>query len=93
MMRAAALAAPLLLLPAAVETPFLDRAGRSSALGSGPAGVKLRPDEVGRAIVTALRRTPADLYVPGWNRVFAWLDLVFPGISDRIMNALFRYPR
>ena len=82
-----------LLLPAAVETPFLDRAGRSSALGSGPAGVKLRPDEVGRAIVTALRRNPADLYVPGWNRVFAWLDLVFPGISDRILNALFRYPR
>lgn len=81
-----------LLLPAAVETPFLDRAGRSRALGSGAAGVKLQPDQVARAIVTALRRHPADLYVPGWNRVFAWLNLVLPGISDRVLNALFRYP-
>lgn len=81
-----------LLLPAAVETPFLDRAGRSRALGQGPGGILLRPERVGEAIVRALRRNPADLYVPATNRFFAWLDLVFPGISDRIMNALFRYP-
>lgn len=82
-----------LLLPAAVDTTFVDRAGRARALGAGPAGVLLRPERVGEAVVTALRRHPPDLYVPAWNRPFAWLDLVFPGISDRVLNALFRYPR
>lgn len=81
-----------LLLPAAVETPFLDRAGRSRALGTGPAGTVLRPEQVADALLHALRRNPADRYVPSWNRPFAWFSLTFPGISDRVMNALFRYP-
>jgi short-subunit dehydrogenase len=81
-----------LLLPAAVETPFLERAGRARALGMGPAGVVLRPDQVAAAIVGALRRGPADVYVPFWTRGLAWLNLVLPGISDRLVNALFRYP-
>ena len=81
-----------LLLPAAVETPFLDRAGRERALGSGPAGTILRPERVAAALVQALRQNPPDLYVPSWNRAFAWVNLMFPGISDRVMNALFRYP-
>jgi NAD(P)-dependent dehydrogenase (short-subunit alcohol dehydrogenase family) len=82
-----------LLLPTAVETPFLDRAGRDRSLGAGPAGVLLRPEQVGSAIVSALRHNPPDLYVPFWQRGFAWINLMAPGISDRVMNALFRYPR
>lgn len=81
-----------LLLPAAVETPFLERADRARALGIGPAGTVLRPEQVADALLRALRRNPPDLYVPSWNRVFAWFDVIFPGISDRVMNALFRYP-
>lgn len=81
-----------LLLPAAVETPFVDRAGRARALGTGPAGTMLRPEQVADALVGALRRNPPDRYVPSWNRAFAWVNLIFPGISDRVMNALFRYP-
>jgi len=81
-----------LLLPAAVETPFVDRAGRARALGSGPAGVMLRPEQVADAILRALRHHPPDLYVPARNRFLGWVNLIFPGISDRVMNALFRYP-
>ena len=81
-----------LLLPAAVETPFLERADRARALGAGPSGIVLRPEQVGAAVLHALRRNPPDLYVPGTNRLFAFFDVAFPGISDRIMNALFRYP-
>jgi len=81
-----------LFLPAAVETPFVDRAGRSRALGKGPAGVMLRPEQVAGGILSALRRRPPDQYVPFWNRFFAWSNIVLPGISDRILNALFRYP-
>jgi uncharacterized protein len=81
-----------LLLPAAVETPFLERANRARALGTGPSGTLLRPEQVADALLRALRRNPPDLYVPFWNRSFAWVDVIFPGISDRVMNALFRYP-
>jgi short-subunit dehydrogenase len=81
-----------LLLPAAVETPFVDRAGRVRALGIGPAGTILRPERVADALLHALRRHPPEVYVPSWNRLFAWVDVMFPGISDRVMNALFRYP-
>ena len=82
-----------LYLPAAVETPLLDRAPRDRALGLGPAGVVLRPEEAAAAIVRSLKRHPADVYSPFWNRWLAWLNLVAPALSDRILNALFRYPR
>ena len=82
-----------LYLPAAVETPLLERAPRDRALGLGPAGVVLRPEEAAAAIVRSLKRHPADLYSPFWNRWLAWLNLVAPAFSDRILNALFRYPR
>jgi len=81
-----------LLQPAAVETPFLERAGRSRALGMGPTAVVLRPERVAAAIVSALRRHPADVFIPFWSRGLAWLNLILPGISDRLVNALFRYP-
>lgn len=82
-----------LLLPAAVETPLLDRAPRDRALGVGPAGVVLRPEQVAAAIVRALVRHPADVYIPFWNRWLAWLNLGAPALSDRIVTALFRYPK
>jgi short-subunit dehydrogenase len=82
-----------LYLPAAVETPLLDKAPRDRALGMGPAGVVLRPEEVAAAIVRSLKRNPADVYTPFWNRWLAWLNLIAPAFSDRILNALFRYPR
>jgi len=82
-----------LYLPAAVETPLLDRAPRERALGVGPAGVVLRPEEAAAAIVRSLKRHPADVYSPFWNRWLAWLNLIAPAFSDRVLNALFRYPR
>ncbi|HKQ18364.1 MAG TPA: SDR family oxidoreductase [Candidatus Eisenbacteria bacterium] len=82
-----------LYMPAAVETPLLDRAPRDRALGVGPAGVVLRPEEVAAAIVRALKWHPADVYTPFWNRWLAWLNLIAPAFSDRVLNALFRYPR
>ena len=82
-----------LLLPAAVETPFLDRAGRSRALGAGPAGTLLRAEEVASGIERALRRHPAEIYLPGRNHALALLNVALPGLSDRIVTALFRYSR
>ena len=82
-----------LLLPAAVETGFIDKAGRDRALGLGPAGTILRPEQVAAGIERALRSHPPQIYLPARNRVLAMLNSALPGFSDRIVNALFRYPR
>jgi len=81
-----------LVLPAAVETEFLDRLGRERALGIGPAGTILQPDVVARAILSVLQRPRAELYVPWWNRWLSLFNAVAPRLSDRIVTALFRYP-
>ena len=81
-----------LVLPAAVETEFLDRLDRSRALGWGPAGTVLKPEEVARAIVGALRRPRPEIYVPRRNRWIGLLNASTPSLADRILNRLFRYP-
>jgi len=81
-----------LVLPAAVETEFLARLDRSRALGWGPAGTVLSPEEVARAIVGALRRPRPEIYVPRRNRWIGLLNVATPSLADRIVNRLFRYP-
>jgi hypothetical protein len=78
------------VLPAAVHGEFLDRLGRDLALGAGPAGVVLRPEQVAGAIAGALERPRPEIYIPWWNRWLAALDAVLPGISDHVVLALYR---
>jgi short-subunit dehydrogenase len=79
------------ILPAAVETRFLEKAGRDRALGRGLAGIVLPPERVGAAVVRALERHPAEIYLPSGHRLLAILDVAFPGLSDRILRGLMRY--
>ena len=74
----------VLLLPAAVETEFLDRLGRDRALGAGPAGTVLAPSSIARAIVGALRKPRPEIYIPWWNRWLGVLNAMMPALSDRI---------
>jgi hypothetical protein len=78
------------VLPAAVNGEFLDRLGRAIALGTGPAGVVLEPEQVARGIASVLRRPRPEIYIPWWNRWLAVVDVTFPGLSDRIVLALYR---
>ena len=80
------------VIPAAVETRFLDKAGRNRALGRGPAGIVLDPATVGAAILRALERHPAEIYLPRTHRFLAVLNAAFPRLSDRILKGLMRYP-
>ncbi|HMI30458.1 MAG TPA: SDR family oxidoreductase [Candidatus Limnocylindrales bacterium] len=82
----------VLVIPAAVETEFLAGLDRGRALGLGPAGTVLKPDEVARAIVDALRRPRPEVYIPRRNRWMGLLNAVSPRLADRIVNRLFRYP-
>ena len=81
-----------LVIPAAVETEFLARLDRGRALGIGPAGTILKPEEVARAIVGALERPRPEIYIPRRNRWLALLNVAAPRLADRIVNRLFRYP-
>jgi len=81
-----------LVIPAAVETEFLARLDRSRALGLGPAGTILKPEEVARAIVGALERPRPEIYIPRRNRWLALLNFAAPRLADQIINRLFRYP-
>ena len=81
-----------LVIPAAVETEFLARLDRGRALGVGPAGTILKPEEVARAIVGALERPRPEIYIPRRNQWLALLNVVAPQLADRIVNRLFRYP-
>jgi len=82
----------VLVIPAAVETEFLAGLDRGRALGLGPAGTVLKPEEVARAIVDALRRPRPEVYIPRRNRWMGLLNAVSPRLADRIVNRLFRYP-
>ena len=82
----------VLVLPAAVETEFLARLDRGRALGMGPAGTVLKPEEVARAIVDALRRPRPEVFIPRRNRWIGLLNVLYPRLADRIVNRLFRYP-
>ncbi len=81
-----------LVLPAAVETEFLARLDRGRALGLGPAGTVLTPEEVARAIVGALERPRPEIYIPRRNRWIGLLNVAAPRLADKIVNRLFRYP-
>ncbi len=81
-----------LVIPAAVETEFLARLDRGRALGLGPAGTVLKPEEVARAIVGALKRPRPEIFIPRRNRWIGLLNVMAPRLADRIVNRLFRYP-
>jgi NAD(P)-dependent dehydrogenase (short-subunit alcohol dehydrogenase family) len=81
------------IVPAAVNGAFLDRLGRGLALGTGPAGVVLRPEAVADGIARVLRRPRPDLYLPWWHRWLAALDVALPGLSDGIISRLYRSAR
>lgn len=82
----------VLVIPQAVETEFLGRLGRARALGSGPAGTVVTPDAVARAIVAAIRRPRPEIFLPAYSRWLAVMNVMWPALSDRILNRLFRYP-
>jgi short-subunit dehydrogenase len=77
------------LMPAAVAGKFLDDLDRALALGRGPAGVVLTPEQVARGIADGLRRPRPEIYLPRWHRFFATVDVAFPGLMDRAMRVLY----
>src|SRR5262249_8697173 len=43
---------------------------------------KARPEMVARAIADAIERPRREVFVPGYYRLFVWLDRLLPGLVD-----------
>ena len=80
------------VIPAAVRGEFLEGLGGRHALGKGPAGTVLEPEDVARAIRSILLRPRPEIYLPHRNRWLGIINVVWPRLSDRIVNRLYRYP-
>ena len=76
------------IVPGVIDTPFFGRRGR-------PYGRKrpapLPAERVAGAVVSALERERAIVYVPGWMRVPAWIHGAAPG-AFRTLAARFGDP-
>jgi len=53
---------------------------------------KARPETVARAIADAIERPRREVFVPGYYRLFVWLDRLLPGLIDIVLRQR-RLPR
>jgi short-subunit dehydrogenase len=69
------------VIPGAVDTPFFDRRG---APYTRRRPTPIPAERVARAIVRAVEREPAEVYVPGWLELPARLKGAAPGVFRRL---------
>ena len=73
--------------PAAIDTPFFERAkAKLGVQGAAPPPV-YRPEDVARAILYAAEYPSRDLYVGGSGRFFAALNAIAPNVVDKLVAA------
>ncbi len=65
------------VFPGVIDTPFFDRRG-APYQRTRPAPIS--PERVARAILTAVRRNRAEVFVPAWMRYAAWIHGAAPGL-------------
>lgn len=65
------------VLPGVIDTPFFDRRGVPYQRTH---PVPIPPERVARAILTAIERNRAEVFVPAWMRLPAWIRGTAPGI-------------
>ncbi len=71
------------VFPGRVDTPLIERLWVPAVQAKMPA------DAVAAAVVSAIRRPRREIYLPALSgRVFSWLGLVAPGLSDRAARLL-----
>jgi short-subunit dehydrogenase len=71
------------VLPGVIDTPFFERRGVPYQR-TRPAPIP--PERVARAVLKAVHRDHAEVFVPGWLRLPAWLHGAAPGVF-RSMSA------
>jgi len=79
--------------PGGVKTDFAHHAGIQRKTGfTTPARLRLRPEQVAQAVVDVVRRPRPTVILPPPMAVVAWLNFLFPGIVDWIIEQRFTRP-
>ena len=78
------------IYPGAVNTEFKQHAGIDRKTGrTTPASLQLQPGDVARAVLSVVRRPRRELIIPWQMRLTVWMNILFPGIVDRIIESRF----
>ena len=78
------------IYPGAVNTEFKQHAGIDRKTGrTTPASLQLQPRDVARAVLSVVRRPRRELIIPWQMRLTVWMNILFPGIVDRIIESRF----
>jgi len=76
--------------PGAVNTEFKQYAGIKRKTGrTTPDSLLLEPEEVARAVLRVVRHPRRDLIIPWQMRLTVWMNILFPGLVDRIIENRF----
>jgi hypothetical protein len=78
------------IYPGAVNTEFKQHAGIDRKTGqTTPASLRLEPEDVARAVLSVVRRPRRELIIPWQMRLTVWMNILFPGIVDRLIESRF----
>ena len=78
------------IYPGAVKTEFKQHAGINRKTGrTTPKTLLLESEEVAQAVLDVVRRPRRALIIPWQMRFTVWLNMLFPGIVDRIIERNF----
>jgi hypothetical protein len=78
------------IYPGAVNTEFKQHAGIDRKTGrTTPDSLRLEPGEVARAVLSVVRRPRRELIIPWQMRLTVWMNILFPGIVDRLIESRF----
>lgn len=73
--------------PAAIDTPFFERAKSKTGVEFAAPPPVYRPEDVAKTILYAAEHPSRDLYVGGGGRFFAAMNAIAPNVVDKIVAA------
>lgn len=78
------------IYPGGVATEFGQKAGikRKTKVGT-PKYLKLTADDVAQSVLQAIEKRARDMIIPGLMRPTVWLNVLFPGLVDKVITHRF----
>jgi uncharacterized protein len=81
------------IYPGAVKTEFSLHTGARRKTGIGtPNALRLEAEDVARAVLSAVQRPRRTIILPWTMRFAVWMNALFPGIVDRMIESRFVKP-
>lgn len=78
------------IYPGSVRTEFKQHTGARRKTGrTTPESLRLDSEEVAQAVLSVVRRPRRELIIPWQMRLSVWMNILFPGIVDRLIENRF----